>query len=137
MLCRTCPPKNPQPLLQVLLTTLLFAAPACRSTAPAQGSFEGVPAFAWQEADDDTIADVDETAAGERTFDVYLQGRPVLSNFDIVAETGAPNRSLRKEFRGIRAGGELRIDMVQQSGPTLLCGVELVAEDGAADVPIR
>jgi len=74
------------------------------------------------------FADVDETNVGERIFDVHLQGQPVLSRFDIVAETGTRNRSIWKEFTGVRAGCELRIDMVQRTGQSLLCGVELVAE---------
>ena len=74
------------------------------------------------------FADVDATAPGERVFDVHLQGAPVLSGFDIVGETGASNRAVWKEFTGIRAGRELRIDMVEQTGRSLLCGVELVAE---------
>ena len=47
---------------------------------------------------------------------------------DIVGETGAPNRSIWKEFTEIRAGCELRIDLVEKTGQSLLCGVEIVAK---------
>lgn len=74
------------------------------------------------------FADVDESAVGDRVFDVHLQGQAVLERFDIVGETGAPNRSIRKEFRQIRASNELQIDLVERAGRSLLCGVELIAE---------
>ena len=71
----------------------------------------------------------EETKPGQRVFHVSLGGKTVLSGLDIVAETKAPLRMLVKEFKGIPIANELVIGL-EATGPrpTILCGVELVAE---------
>jgi hypothetical protein len=69
---------------------------------------------------------------GRRRFDVSLQGRPVLKDFDISQEAGGPNRALVREFKAIKVPRELTItltpsDPARRSVP-VLCGVEVVAE---------
>lgn len=68
---------------------------------------------------------------GERVFDVIIEGKEVLDDFDIVKETGRFKRSLVKQFKGIAVGDELEIKLVkadpQGFGP-VLSGVELIAE---------
>ncbi|MBI2438056.1 MAG: hypothetical protein HYV36_04485, partial [Lentisphaerae bacterium] len=49
---------------------------------------------------------------GERVFDVKLQGQTVLKSFDIVKASGAPRTALIKEFKGIKAAGELALEFV-------------------------
>jgi outer membrane protein assembly factor BamB len=75
------------------------------------------------------FAEPEDLKAGDRSFDVTLQGRKVLDDFDVVKEAGKPRRVVVKEFRGIRVDDELRISF-KQTGPrgALLCGVEAVAE---------
>ncbi len=74
------------------------------------------------------FAEVEQADPAERVFDVLLQGQQVLSGFDIAGGDGAANRSVIKEFRGIQAGQELRIDLLPTTGRTLISGVEVRAE---------
>jgi hypothetical protein len=75
----------------------------------------------------------EKRAAGERVFDVAVQGTVVLREFDIVKEAGGPNRGLVREFRNIEATSEMtiRLSPCPQAGcrAPILCGVELVAEE--------
>ncbi len=75
------------------------------------------------------IEPAETTKPGDRVFDVSLGSQPVLNNFDILAETGKPLRMLVKEFKGVPIAHELGIRMeAKGSLPTILCGVELIAE---------
>jgi len=65
---------------------------------------------------------------GKRIFDVLIQGRRVLENFDITGETGKGNKELVKSFSGIMAGRTLTIEMIPKHGNTILCGIELLQE---------
>jgi outer membrane protein assembly factor BamB len=68
---------------------------------------------------------------GERVFDVIIQGRKVLEDFDIISETAIQDRELVKSFSGILAGRTLTIDMDPEKGNTILSGIELVQENQA------
>jgi len=74
----------------------------------------------------------DGLSAGERVFDVALQGRPVLSEFDVSREAGGQRRAIVKEFRGIRVTQELNVTLMPAaSAPNsvpVLSGIEIVAE---------
>lgn len=74
----------------------------------------------------------DETVgAGQRVFDVDLQGSRRLEKLDVAAETGGPQRELRREFKGIKAGRELAVVLAAAPGsvrPPLLSGVEIILE---------
>lgn len=78
------------------------------------------------------FAEPDRRTAGQRVFDVALQGHTVLRDFDVVKEAGGPFRSVVKEFRGVEAGAALTVHLTPSAGAavreTLLCGVELIAE---------
>ncbi len=75
------------------------------------------------------FAELDDVKPGERVFDVIVQGKPVLSAFDVVREAGGPRRSLVKEIRGVAVTGDLRIELKQAGTlPAMLSGVEIVAE---------
>jgi outer membrane protein assembly factor BamB len=50
-------------------------------------------------------------SVGQRVFDVKLQGNTVLKDFDILRETGAPNKALIKEFK-VEVKGSLTIELV-------------------------
>jgi outer membrane protein assembly factor BamB len=72
----------------------------------------------------------DRLPPGRRRFDVALQGRPVLKDFDISREAGGPNRTLVKEFKGIKVAKELTVTL-RPSDPAsvpVLCGVEALAD---------
>ncbi len=70
-----------------------------------------------------------KTKAGQRSFDVTIQEKTVLSDFDIVKETGGAKKMLVKEFRGIEADLELTISFTPGNGSTVISGVEIVAEE--------
>jgi hypothetical protein len=68
-------------------------------------------------------------AGGERrAFDVALQGRAVLRNFDIARAAGGARRSLVREFRVVRVRDRLSVSFSPQEGmpPAIICGLELV-----------
>ena len=74
----------------------------------------------------------DKYAAGQRLFEVKLQGKAVLSDLDVSKEAGGPNRGVVKVFKGVRVGKDLVIDLrpTDRSPVKLpvLSGVEVVAE---------
>ena len=74
----------------------------------------------------------DRQAAGQRQFDVAVQGKTLLRGLDVSREAGGPNRGLVKEFMGVKVGKELTIDLRLLIGSavkeSVLSGVEMVAE---------
>lgn len=74
----------------------------------------------------------DRLPAGQRRFDVALQGQTVCHDLDVCREAGGPNRMLVKEFHQVQVKSELTVQLTpapEASVPTpVLCGVEVVAE---------
>lgn len=69
-------------------------------------------------------------AAGERTFDIKLQGNVVQTAFDVAKVSGGANVPLVKEFKGILVRDDLTIEFVASQGmPPLLNGIEIIRED--------
>lgn len=72
---------------------------------------------------------------GQRMFDIALQGRLRLENFDILEAAGGPERAVVKEFKGVRVENTLRIEfMPEKSRPTLaesplINFIEMIRED--------
>lgn len=75
------------------------------------------------------FSELENKKRGERVFDVSIQGRKVLENFDIISETGEKDKEIIKSFAGITAGNTLRIDMIPKKGNTFLSGIELIQEN--------
>jgi len=78
------------------------------------------------------FAEDESLGAGDRVFDVSIQWQRVLKDFDILAEAGAPNRTLVKEFRNIPVDGNLTVAFTPggsapESEP-VICGIEVAAE---------
>jgi len=77
------------------------------------------------------FAEIDECEIDQRVFNVSLQDRQVLKNFDIIKDAGGANRTVVKEFKGINVKDDLRISLTpvdaEKAGP-LLCGIEIIAE---------
>jgi hypothetical protein len=67
---------------------------------------------------------------GQRRFDVALNEKTVLKDFDIVAEAGSPNVGIAKTFRGIRTSDFVTVLLTpaDAESETILCGMEIVAE---------
>lgn len=82
------------------------------------------------------FAEVDDVAAGARTFDVRIQDRAALEKFDIVREAGGARRTVVKEFRGVEVRDKLEISLRGRAGslPPQLNGVE-IERHGAAPAP--
>jgi outer membrane protein assembly factor BamB len=77
------------------------------------------------------FSEPEDLAPGQRRFDVTMQGKPVLRNFDIAKEARGPNKSLIKEFKNVNAHEELKILFKPAPGAIakpLLCGVQVVLE---------
>jgi len=75
------------------------------------------------------FSELEDKQAGERIFDVTIQGNKVLENFDIVSQAGKKNKEIVKTFYGIEAGNTLLIEMNPIKGNTILSGIELVEEN--------
>ncbi len=74
------------------------------------------------------FAEPDHRGPGKRVFDVSLEGKPVLENFDVVREAGGRMRVLVKEFKNVRLTGTLTVNFTARVGSPLLCGIEIVAD---------
>ncbi|MBI3987416.1 MAG: hypothetical protein HY343_10875, partial [Lentisphaerae bacterium] len=80
------------------------------------------------------FAEPDEAVkAGRRVFDVKLQDRVALKDFDIVKEAGGPRKALVKEFKGVTAGDTLTLEFIPRGPLTpetapILSGLELAGE---------
>lgn len=73
------------------------------------------------------FSEPDDLPPGSRVFNVMLQGKTVLENFDPAKEGG----SVVREFKGIIIGANLRLTLKSAPGSKakpVLCGVEFVAE---------
>jgi len=77
------------------------------------------------------FSELEDKKPGERVLNVKIQGEEVLSNFDIVRETGRPDKEIVKSFPGIRTGKTLRLDLVPLIGNTIISGIELIEEKTA------
>ncbi len=75
-----------------------------------------------------TFAEPDGIEVGERVFGVTLQGKKVLTDFDVSNEADGRNRSIVKEFKGVQAAAGLAITLTPKVGKPILSGVEIIAE---------
>lgn len=67
------------------------------------------------------------TAAGARVFDVALQGKPVLTNFDIFDAAQGKMKCIVKEFTGVQLDGDCTLSFNAHQGQSMLSGIELVS----------
>ena len=74
------------------------------------------------------FSELENTQRGDRVFDVSIQDRRVLEDFDIISEAGGKDKEIVKSFTGITAGKTLTITMNPKKGNTILSGIELVQE---------
>ena len=65
---------------------------------------------------------------GDRRFDVSIQGKKVLQDFDIVKEANGPNRGIVRRFEAVPVKGTLRIEFHPLSGAPILSGISTVQE---------
>lgn len=80
------------------------------------------------------FAELDLEAAGQRVFDIKLQGKVVAKNCDVFREAGGRSKALVKEFSGIDADEKLTIELVPgiaKPSPDqlpILQGIEVIRE---------
>ena len=74
----------------------------------------------------------DNVEDGQRLFNVAVQGKPFLTDFDVRAEAGGPLRGVMKELTGVKVRKDLTIALTPGASATLkvpvLSGVEVIAE---------
>ncbi len=75
------------------------------------------------------FAEPDEVDVGGRVFTVALQGKEVLSDFDIVKETGGRWRQVMRRFPSVPVEEALAISFTAKTGQPLLSGVRLIADN--------
>ena len=74
------------------------------------------------------FAELENAPAGSRVFDVKLQGKTVLTDFDLPKEAGGSHRAVVKEFEGVRVTRNLEIELAPNGKGTempILSGVEI------------
>jgi len=80
------------------------------------------------------FAELDGARTGERVFEVRLQGKRVLKQFDVVKAAGGANRAVVKEFKGVKAARAMTIELIprakQLTNKTapIISGIEVIAE---------
>ncbi|GAG03408.1 unnamed protein product, partial [marine sediment metagenome] len=80
------------------------------------------------------FAELANDSAGKRVFDVRLQDKVVLKDFDILAESGGKNKALVREFKGIMAIDTIKLQLVARdartTGPAapIISGMQVLAE---------
>jgi len=81
------------------------------------------------------FAEPDGARAGQRVFDVKLQGRTVLKNLDVSKETGGRPKALVKEVKGIEAAEALTLELEPKgkgaapAAMPVISGIEIVREE--------
>jgi len=81
------------------------------------------------------FAEIDDVKAGDRVFDVAVQGKRVLEDFDVVKEAGGRHVALVREFTGVKASDRVLIEFESTAQgidgylPPMLSAVEVVQEE--------
>ncbi len=61
------------------------------------------------------FAEIEDVRPGERVFDVKVQGKTVLEDFDVVKAAGGRNRAIVKEIEGVSATRSLALEFVPKT----------------------
>lgn len=72
------------------------------------------------------------TAVGQRRFNVIINGTQVLTNFDIIAAAGAPNKAVISEFNAVASGGQIGIQYSTVTDNARASGIEIILPQTAA-----
>ena len=126
-------PKKAGPLLELLAKRATNSPPLTTTNAPAPPRPPPPPSPYTVRLH---FAEPDDLPPGQRVFDVALQGRAVLTQFDIARTAGGGQRGVVQEFKGVVIAKELKITLTRapgaKAGP-VLSGVELIAESLTAE----
>ena len=66
------------------------------------------------------------TSVGQRRFNVRINGQQVLTNFDIIAVTGAPNKATIQEFTSSAVNGQIIIQFTTVTDNAKCDGIEIL-----------
>lgn len=66
------------------------------------------------------------TAVGQRRFNVTINGTQVLTNYDIIAAAGAPNRADIQEFNVVPVSGQIAIQYTTVTDNARASGIEII-----------
>jgi len=79
------------------------------------------------------FAEPENAEAGQRVFDVAIQGQQVLSNFDVAQHVVSPVRDtaydgsgIVREFWPIKAATNLTLTLTPLVGQPVICGIEVL-----------
>jgi len=78
------------------------------------------------------FAELEDAKAGDRVFDITLQGKRAIERFDSVTSAGAPRRTVTHRFPGVIVGDSLRVRLTATADsklPPAINGLELVREE--------
>ena len=85
----------------------------------------------------------DDAAPGARVFDVHVQSRPVLTDFDIVREAGSADTAVVKQFEHVPARDVISVALLAKKGGSaadtlpLVNGIEVFEEPPPPLVPLE
>ena len=71
------------------------------------------------------FAELYSNAAGQRRFNVAIEGQTTLTNFDIFLEAGGKNRAVVKTFENVAVSGGLQIQGVASADTAQFNGIEI------------
>jgi len=81
------------------------------------------------------FAEIGKVEAGQRVFDVAIQGETVLADLDILRDAGGKNAALIKEFTGVEGSDQILIGLSPKGNRAdagmapVISGVEIVEEE--------
>jgi hypothetical protein len=81
------------------------------------------------------FAEIYFTSAGQRVFNVALNGSTVLSNYDIVAQTGGQNIANDRQFTVNVTNGQISIQFLQVVQDPKINAIEILAGQSSSPAP--
>ena len=79
------------------------------------------------------FVELQSKASGERIFNVEIQGKSVLKNFDIAKEAGGVERDIVKIIEGVKVNDKLVIGFqpseLAPNSQAILSGIEIISDD--------
>jgi hypothetical protein len=81
------------------------------------------------------FVELNKTAAGQRTFDVNIEGTRRLDKFDIFAAAAGARKAIVREFAASIADGNLTIDFIRQVENAKVNAIEILPATVPGNVP--
>ena len=89
------------------------------------------------------FAEIEKAKAGERVFDILIQGKPLVKNFDILKTAKGTRKGIVKNFEKIKAGDRITIELVSKSKTLtkrtapVINGIKILRESGRGEAAYR